>query len=114
MPLKRANDGLDAPRGVRRSPRASRFAGSAGRPSHVMRGRWPAQLLPSSSKAMTACHSSGLTGVMDSRLPGWSTRMLASAACWRISARLIRRVLRTKLTSTCSQRGASGLDLGSK
>ena len=61
----------------------------------------------------TACHSAGVTGVIDNRLPGRSSIMLARSGASRIAFNGSRRVLRLKRTSTSDQRGLSRLDFGS-
>ena len=61
----------------------------------------------------TACHSAGVTAVIDRRLPRFNTCIVARAGASRISASDSRRVLRTSFTSTCTQRGASRVDLAS-
>ena len=70
-----------------------------------------AKFIPTSS--LMPFHSSGVTGVIDSRLPLRSVTMVDSAGAARISASDTRRVLRTSLTSTFHQRGSSRVDLGS-
>ena len=50
-------------------------------------------------------HSLSVTGVIDSRLPGRSVTMFASALWLRSSASGTRRVLRSARTSTLNQRG---------
>jgi diguanylate cyclase (GGDEF)-like protein len=65
------------------------------------------------SLASTARHSSSLTGVIDSRLPGLSTTIVASSGAWRSSRSDSSRVLRTRRTSTWIQRGCARLDFGS-
>ena len=76
-------------------PRASSSASEAGRHPR--------------SRCSTACHSVGVTGVMDSRLPRCSTCMPASSGASRISLRLSNRVVSRQRTSTCTQRGAARL-----
>ena len=66
------------------------------------------------SSRPTARHSCGVTGVIDRRLPVASTRIVASSGAARISRSGSSRVLRVSVTSSCTQRGLSGLDLGSK
>ena len=53
-------------------------------------------------------HSAGSTGVMESRLPRWRTRMPASCGWERSSWMLTSRVFLTSVTSTFNQRGLSG------
>ena len=65
------------------------------------------------ASSLTAFHSAGVTGVIDSRLPLRSVTIVDSAGVARISASGTRRVLRTSLTSTFHQRGSSRVDLGS-
>src|SRR5450830_1119796 len=67
-----------------------------------------------SSSANTACHSCGVTGVIDKRLPFCSTSIVDNSGELRISVRLNNVVLRSALTSTIIQRGISGVDFGSK
>src|SRR5207248_1866885 len=65
------------------------------------------------SRPVMYFHSAALTGVIDSRLPGRSNTILASALCSRSSASGTRRVLRSARTSTFIQRGASRFAPGS-
>ena len=58
------------------------------------------QLSRASSRRVTAFHSASLTGVIDSRLPRCSTRIVASSGLARISASESRRVFFSTLTST--------------
>ena len=70
---------------------------------------------PSSiSAAITACHSAGVTGVMDRRLPGLSSTIEASSGRVRMALSDSSGVVARCRTSTFCQRGLAGSDLASK
>src|SRR5204863_7831324 len=64
-------------------------------------------------RSVTKRHSAAVTGVMESRLPGRSKIILASALCVRISARGMSRVFFSARMSTFIQRGASFFEAAS-
>lgn len=67
----------------------------------------------SSNKRMMNFHSSGSSGVIDSRLPRCRMRIRASALCRRSSSSETGRVFFTNFTSTFTQRGAARSASGS-